>query len=238
MINFLQKISNVIFPSSCVFCKCNIKNGFICDKCASRLSFITKPVCNICGLPLKIYSNYDDNLLCLNCTKNKPLFDKSISAVVYNDISKKIILPFKHGDKTYLKYFISNLMFQSGNDIISKCDFITPVPLHFFRLLKRKYNQSALLSVELCRKSGKPYLPLLRRIKFTKSQGHLSIEKRKSNVKKSFAINKKYLSNIIGKNILLIDDVITTGATVNECAKVLKNNGVNRVFVLTFCKVC
>ena len=197
-------------------------------------------MCRFCGFPFKFYDNNKnyESLICLNCLTHKPVFDKSISVLKYDEVSKQIILPFKHRDKTILKNFIADLMFKFGKDIIYRADFIVPVPISLTRLLKRKYNQSALIASVLCKKSNKPYLEALKRIKFNKSQGHLPKKDRIANVKNCFVMKEKFLSKIHGKNILLIDDVFTTGATVNECAKVLKENGVNQVFVLTLCKVC
>ncbi len=240
MVSVLSKIFNVVFPETCVVCGSIVHDGHICSNCFSALSFITNPMCTVCGFPFKFYEKNSDNknYVCVNCLKQKPFFDKSISVLRYNDAAKQIILPFKHGDKTFLNDFIADLMFKFGKDVINKADFIVPVPISFIRLLKRKYNQSALIASAICAKSGKAYLGALKRIKFTKSQGHLPEKERIANVKNCFSLNKNFLNKIKDKNILLIDDVFTTGATVNECAKVLKQNGVNKVFVLTLCKVC
>lgn len=235
----LKQIFDIFFTHSCYICKESINHEGICNDCWKKLKFITNPKCKICGYPFEFHDeDINKDLICLKCLRKYPKFDKNISSLRYNEASKNIIIPFKHSNKTILKNFISEIMISSGKELIDQCDFIIPIPIHFKRLIKRKYNQSALLAHTISKKTKKKYLPVLKRIKFTESQGHLTTKERIKNVKNNFEINKKYKKIIIGKTALLIDDVITTGATINECARVLKNNGFSRVLVLTFCKVC
>ena len=211
----LKQIFDIFFTHSCYICKESINHEGICNDCWKKLKFITNPKCKICGYPFEFHDeDINKDLICLKCLRKYPKFDKNISSLRYNEASKNIIIPFKHSSN--FGYFLK----------------------HFKRLIKRKYNQSALLAHTISKKTKKKYLPVLKRIKFTESQGHLTTKERIKNVKNNFEINKKYKKIIIGKTALLIDDVITTGATINECARVLKNNGFSRVLVLTFCKVC
>ncbi|MDR2934250.1 MAG: ComF family protein [Rickettsiales bacterium] len=243
MFNVFKKFFNIIFPSTCHVCKEVIHCPGVCDECWKGLVFITNPKCKLCGFPFEFYdveSNINTDLVCLRCLKDKPDFDRAVAVLKYNDAAKKIVLPFKHSDRTNLRYFISDLMvatISSENDILDDLDFIIPVPLHFKRLLKRKYNQAALLATCISQKVSAPYLNALRRIRFSESQGHLSLKKRRENIKNCFDIRLQCVKKIINKNILLIDDVMTTGATVNECAKMLKKAGAKKVYVLSFCKV-
>ncbi len=235
---FLKFVIDFIFPPQCYVCK-KILEGEdgLCFECLSKINFITKPRCEICSFPFEFnLSNTNNHLICPKCLNKPPKFDKSISVVHYDEISKKIILPFKHGDKTNFAKFIAKLMYMSGKDLINEADVIIPVPIHFLRMLKRKYNQTSFISKIIGKKSKKQvlYSTLIRKVA-TKSQGHLSAKARKLNVLGAFKV--KNPNKIKGKKIILIDDVFTSGATVNECAKILKRNGARKVFVLTFARV-
>ena len=231
-------IINFIFPQQCCICKNYLSdNGQLCIKCAGKFDFISSPKCDLCGFPFEFeLKSSNKKLLCPKCLKKSYKFDKAISAVRYNEFSKRLILPLKHGDKTQYAKTIASIMSMFGRELAQQSDFIIPVPIHFTRMLKRKYNQASLIATHLSKIYKKPvlYTTLLRQ-RATKSQGHLSIVERKKNISGAFFV--KHIKKIKGKNILLIDDVFTTGATVNECAKILKRNGANKVFVLTFARV-
>lgn len=233
-----NKIVNFIFPAQCVICRTFIENNDgICYECLNKIDFITDPKCAYCGYPFEIkFSNKNNLYVCPRCLKLKPKFDKCVSSVRYNDASKKIILPFKHADKTNYAKIMGRMMASTVSPFIEKVDFIVPVPIHLKRMLKRKYNQSALLVGVISSITGKPALyNTLVRTHFKESQGHLSVKDRKLNVSGAFAIKNPF--KIKGKNILIVDDVFTTGATINECAKVLKSAGARRIFVATFARV-
>lgn len=239
--NFLNKIVNFIFPAQCVICKTFIENNDgICFECLNKIDFITDPKCDYCGYPFEIM--YIDNnmkkkkFICPNCIKSKPKFHKCVSVVKYNDAAKKIILPFKHADKTNFAKIMGRMMSATISPFIKEVDFIMPVPIHLKRMLKRKYNQSSLLANEISANTKKPVLyNVLYRREFRQSQGHLSEKERKYNVQGAFGV--KHSDKIKGKNILIVDDVFTTGATISECAEVLRKNGAGKIFVVTFARV-
>lgn len=235
---FIKSIIDFIFPPQCYVCK-KILEGEdgLCFECLSKINFISKPMCEVCGFPFEFkLSNKNNHLICPRCIKQPPRFARCVSAVRYDEVSKKIILPFKHGDKTNFAKFMAKVMCLTGKNLINDADVIIPIPIHFTRMLKRKYNQASLLSKLIGKQMKKEvlYSTLLRKIA-TKSQGHLSTKERKSNVSGAFCV--KYPEKIKGKKVLLIDDVFTSGATVNECTKVLKKNGAKQVYVLTFARV-
>jgi ComF family protein len=156
--------------------------------------------------------------------------------MLYDDGSRKLVLGFKHGDRTYAAGALAAWMHRAADEFISAADFLVPVPLHRWRLFKRRYNQSSLLAHALGRLAGKPVLPhLLRRIRATPSQGHRKRKERQENVRGAFAITGH--EQIAGKNIVLVDDVLTTGATVEECSRVLLDAGAARVDVLVLSRV-
>lgn len=238
--HFFLNFINFIFPPQCIICKSILNNDDgICPECLNNINFITDPKCAYCGYPFEFQFNNRFSpriLICSRCLHNKPRFDKALSVLHYNDASKKIILPFKHGDKTHYSKIMAKMMSNSFSYFPHKIDFIIPVPIHLKRMLKRKYNQSALLANHLSHFSNIPVLHnVLFRSHFKQSQGHLSFEDRKANVFGAFLVKNPSL--IKGKNLLIVDDVMTTGATLNECASVLKNAGARRVYVLTFARV-
>jgi len=229
---FLTKLLDILLPPACSICGASVtENATLCPNCFAQLNFITKPQCRICGRPFEF--DIKGDCVCAKCLAEPPLFAKARAAVCYDDTSKKIILPFKHADRLDLLPLMVKLMHTAAEELMSESDLIIPVPLHRWRLLKRKYNQSALLAQRLAKQYHKIYMPTgLKRIRATNSQGHLAPKERKTNVRKAFKVTKP--SAIKGNRILLIDDVLTTGATANECTRVLLKAGAKQVCLLTF----
>ena len=202
----------------------------------SELQFIEKPFCKQCGIPFSF--EVDENIICASCIELEPMFDQSRSAVVYNDASRRVILNFKFNDKTSLVHTFIPWMVRSGINLINSADYIIPVPLHHKKLRERRFNQSALLAQGVAKKTKTNYLPDgLIRTRYTTPQKGLSKKYRNRNVQGAFAINDPYLDEFAHTNILLIDDVFTTGSTLNECARILKNAGAREVNVLTIARV-
>lgn len=237
MKNWLSTLINAILPARCLHCGKIIANdNCLCSECFEQISFITKPYCIHCGTPLLNKSVSD--LYCANCLNKKDNLRYSRSAVIYDEFSKKLILDFKFFDHIENKKLLAQWMFFAGKDIFDAgVDVILPIPLHYMRLLKRKYNQSAILSSELSKLTNiqADYKSLIK-IKKTQPQAECSGKKRITNIKNAFFV--KYPDNIKGKRVLLIDDVYTTGSTLRECAKVLKKAGAKSVDSLTVAKVC
>jgi len=156
---------------------------------------------------------------------------------MYDDASSPIILRYKHGDQTHAVNAFIPWLQQAGGDLLTQADIIMPVPLHYLRMIKRRYNQADLIGRKLSKYyPDKHYYPDgLIRHKHTQSQGHKSSADREKNIRDAFKINPRY--DFHGKNILIIDDVLTSGSTLNECAKTLFNNGALTVNCLTLAKV-
>lgn len=210
----------------------------MCSKCWEKVEFIHKPFCNKCSTPLQVKISEDD--LCASCLKEIPLYVKSRSAVVYNDESAKIIFKFKFYDGIYAKRFMAKNMFKASQDIINDIDILIPVPLHKKRLIFRKYNQALILANEIGKLSNKKviYNFLIKR-KHTTPQAKLKQTERVKNLKDKFCINPKYLKDISdykNLNFAIIDDVMTTGSTINECIKILNKAGIKSVYAITFAK--
>lgn len=210
--------------------------GMVSPAFWSELQFIEDPFCKTCGIPFSF--DIAGGALCAACMEREPLFDQSRSAVTYNEASRKLVLAFKYGDRLHAVHTFAPWMIRAGQDLIATADMIIPVPLHTRRLRERRFNQSALLAQEVAARTGKSYIPdALQRTRHTLPQKGLSAKDRNKNVHGAFAVNEHTLSRLAGKNILLVDDVFTTGATLNECARVLKAAKVSAVNVLTIARV-
>ena len=230
-----RTVLDFIVPPLCPICKKRVlfTHG-LCSECFSKIHFICRPYCEICGKPFEF--DIPEETRCGACCKKNPIFTKARSAFIYDSFSAKLILPFKHSDHLELAPLLTNLLYRAGRDLFSETDLIIGVPLHRFRHIKRKYNQADVLAKRLAEKSHIPYhSAILTRKRATISQGHMKAAERKRNVAGAFGIKNKHL--IKDKNILLIDDVFTTGATINECSKILLKNGAAKVFVLTLARV-
>ena len=238
---FLHILEDIFLPRRCRKCGKILSNeGELCENCLEELNFIYPPYCQKCGHPVAEGSfQSKDKILCPTCIKKKRSFFRlSRSALYYDNSSKNLILAFKFMDKTENAHLLGAMLKVAGKDIFAQgVDVIIPVPLHYFRLIKRRYNQSALLAEELSRYTGIPVdcLSLVRH-KNTKPQVEFSGAERVKNVKKAFAV--VHPEKIKGKRVVLIDDVLTTGSTLKECAVALKKAGAKSVDTLTVARVC
>jgi ComF family protein len=238
MKKMFKKIINFILPPRCLNCGKVINNDdALCVECLKKINFITAPYCKKCGKPLE--HNISNDLVCGEClnTTKRSCFRISRSAVIYDEFSKKIILDFKFASHIENKKLLANWMFLAGTDIWKKdCDVIIPVPMHFTRFFKRRYNQSAIIAKELSKlcKIDVMY-DVLKKGKYTKPQIECTSKQRIKNLKDAFYIENS--EKIKGKRIVLIDDVYTTGSTLKECAKTLLKAGAKSVDTLTIAKV-
>jgi len=177
--------------------------------------------------------------VCGGCSIEPPAFDRARAALRYDDGARGLILRFKHADRTDISGMFGRMLHQAGKELIEDCDVIAPVPLHRWRLLQRGYNQAALLARALANIGGHPMVPdLLQRVQATASQQSLSGSQRVQNIKMSaFRPHPWHRDRVTDQRILLIDDVLTTGATVSACARALRKNGASTVDVLTLARV-
>ena len=232
----LKKVGLLLYPSICIKCWCVVKgdNGF-CGPCWKALRFISHPFCHMCALPMDVSPTHHS--LCAKCLQAPHPFKNARAVFVYDEASKPFILSFKNKGRTAYKTAFVSLMRRRGEDVIDTADIICPVPLHWFKLLKRGYNQSALLAQGIAHQCNKSYIPdLLIKTKSTKSQAHLPFKARHQNVKKSFAINPKYKHLLPDKKILLVDDVMTTGATLATCAALFNKQPIKSIDVLVLAR--
>jgi ComF family protein len=229
---------DLLYPPVCIACRQQVTdpNG-LCPECWRSLHFLEGPACSICGMPFEI--DPGGEMLCASCIAHPPAFDKARAIFRYDDASKKPILALKHADRLDLVPAFGRWLERAGRELLGRTDIIVSVPLHRVRLWKRRYNQSAELARSTARMSGKPADPsLLHRVRSTPSQGTMpSASARRTNVRGAFAVPRNRADAVAGKRILLVDDVMTTGATVNACAKALKKADAAAVYVLALARV-
>jgi ComF family protein len=226
---------DTVLPPRCIVSGQMVeRQGMIAPEIWAGLVFIAEPFCATCGFPFDF--EVDKDSLCASCLANPPPYTSARSALKYGDVSRDMILGFKHADKTHaVRAFIPWLK-RAGAEMLKDADMLVPVPLHYFRLITRRYNQSAVIANALSHETGIQIIPdLLKRTRATPSQGHLTAKQRFRNVRRAFAINSRH--DVKDKTIILVDDVYTTGATVRECAKVLKKAGAKDVHILTLARV-
>ena len=233
-------VLSVFLPPRCIKCGRVLPGGDdgLCPDCFNEVSFISRPYCEKCGHPLD-EEPANRKLYCASCLQNhRSPFRLSRSAFRYDDGSKNLILSFKFMDKTENAKVLGHWLFNAGKDIWNQgADVLIPIPLHYTRLLRRRYNQSALLCHELSRLCGLPVeYTAVERHRKTRPQVEFSGHARIKNVKNAFRI--RHPERIRGKHVVLVDDVMTTGSTLKECALVLHKAGAASVDTLTVARVC
>lgn len=230
-----QEFLDIIIPPVCLSCKDVVQEqGQICAECWQNIPLISKHKCNKCGLPFEF--DMGKGAKCQQCSSSKPKFKKVLAVCKHEGTARKLAVNLKFNDRTHLAPYIASMMVSMGRELLEKTDIIIPVPLHSRRRLFRKYNQSALLGQQIAKQSGVDYSPfVMKRVRSTTPQTRLSKKDREKNVKDAFSVTNKLA--VEGKRILLIDDVMTTGATINECTAALKEAGVKHVNGLVFSRV-
>ena len=237
--NFLKDVINFILPPRCAVCGSILaEDKGICDKCIEEIEFISDSVCYYCGQPQGHFIDKHGHNICGYCLKHpRHLFRLSRSACCYNDIAQKLILDFKFRDRTDLAALLAKMMYVAGKDIFaSGIDIIVPIPLHYTRLLKRRYNQTALLAKELSKLTGVPvYYDTVIKSKMTRPQVLCNGQERLNNVKGAFSL--KNADSLYKKRVLLVDDVLTTGTTLKECGLTIKKAHPKSIDSLTIARV-
>ena len=229
---------DAVLPQRCLGCGVMIEGeAGLCADCWRGLSFIGAPHCRRCGYPLPQAVTADP--LCGQCAAEPPAYDRARAALRYDDGARGLILRFKHADRTDITKTFGRLMVKAGRELLQASDLIAPVPLHRWRLLQRGYNQAAMLAAAVGREAEVTMVPdLIERRSATASQQGLSGNQRLHNITSAaFRLHPRHQARVAGKNILLIDDVLTTGATVKACTRVLRAGGASAVDVLTLARV-
>ena len=228
---------DLLLPPRCLACQAVVdRQGVLCPPCWSGLQFIGPPYCDSCGLPF----DFDPGglSLCGACLRQLPPFRRARAALAYGEASRSLVLGFKHADRTYAAPLLGRWLGRVAADLLADAALVVPVPLHRWRLFGRRYNQAALLAQALGRIGEVPVaVDLLVRRRATPNQAGRSRSGRRRNVEGAFCLRPGYGGMVDGQCVLLVDDVLTTGATVMECTKVLKRSGAGAVDVVTLARV-
>ncbi len=233
---------DLLLPPVCLNCAGGVsRQGELCASCWREVNFLAPPWCRICGRPFEFSAAGDGAAVCGDCARRRPVYERARAAMIYDDASRDLVLKFKHADRTEAAPAFGRWLGRAGAELLSEVEVIAVVPLHPLRLLRRRYNQAALLAAALVRAAAPAetqfWPDLLRRIRRTPSQGGLNRSERARNVRRAFAVDRAYLTRLPGRRVLLLDDVMTTGATAESCSRCLYRAGAAAVDVLTLARV-
>jgi ComF family protein len=237
-------VLDLLLPPRCLACgEAVVSTGALCASCWTDITFIDGPMCQSCGLPF----DYDEgqDMQCGVCLREPPPYALGRSVMHYGDACRDLVLGFKHGDRTDTAPMFGAWLHRAGKSLLRPDMLVVPVPLHRWRLFSRRFNQSALLAQALVRFDQRSTVPsslsfqpdLLVRKKRTRTQGGLSARARHLNVRGAFAVRNRHRRQLRDVEVLLIDDVMTTGATLDACTKALLKSGAAGVHVLTLARV-
>lgn len=234
-----QLVLDLLLPPQCLTCETGVEvQGQFCAKCFKATSFISAPCCLSCGLAFTHFGQAGPAQICLTCTGNPPPWGEARAAMTYDDQARKILLPFKHADRQEHAQPLAAMMARAGSGLLARADIIVPVPLHRSRLRERHYNQAALLAQELAKRRSARAIPdALIRAQPTPPLGGMGAAARMEIVAHAFAVRPHRLEAINGQRILLVDDVMTSGATARACTEVLFDAGAAAVDVLVAARV-
>jgi ComF family protein len=237
-----RAVLDLVYPPLCIGCRAQVAApGALCAACWQKMRFLDGPMCDCCGLPFEFDFDVTGGIdtRCAGCHASPPAYDKARAVMRYDEHSRGPILAFKHGDRLDLAPAFARWLGRGGRALLDEADLIVPVPLHPGRLWSRRFNQSAELARALAKLSRKPAaLTVLDRARATPSQGAMrSAKARRRNMLGAFKVSPRHKSAIAARNILLVDDVLTTGATAEACARALKRAGAAKVLVLALARV-
>ena len=236
MVNLFKSLIDFICPPNCPVCGGYVDAyGKMCATCWARFNWISNPKCFKCGYPFPADLDLGPTPLCPHCAAGECELDFIRSACVYDDVSKNIMLPFKHVSQLKYQTLMSNAMINCLRDLNLEIDVVLPVPLAYKRLFKRGYNQATLLARPIAKRFNAVLDVDSVSRKYRPDMGHKTSKQRRENIRGVFKVVNK--ENVRGKKILIVDDVMTTGATFYELNRVLRKAGASDVYAVSFCRV-
>jgi len=230
-------VLGIIYPPTCIGCGgATGEPHTLCARCWSEIQFIERPYCERLGTPFAV--DLGMALLSPAAIADPPVFERARAAARYDDVARKLVHRLKYGDRLELGRALSAMMVRSGAELLTDAEIVVPVPLHRWRLWWRRFNQAMALASVIAKRSGLPCDPsLLARVKATKPQVGLSKAQRGENLQGAFRVPAEAKPRLAGKRVLLVDDVMTTGATANAASRALLRGGAKAVDVLVFARV-
>lgn len=231
-----RRAADLFFPPACAGCgRILARHSAVCQACWQQIAFIERPYCDVLGIPFS--HDLGEGFLSAEAIANPPDFDRLRSVCAFNGTARNLVHALKYRDRTEIAPMMALWMVRAGSDLLADCDAILPVPLHSFRLMARKFNQAAELAGAVSRLSERPMLgSAVRRTRNTRHQVGLGRTGRDENVRGAFEVTERGRSEVIGRRIVVIDDVYTTGATVGAIARSLRRAGAADIGVLTFAR--
>lgn len=227
---------DIALPTLCVSCREPVDGEGVCAACWAKLSFIEPPYCPRLGIPF-VYDPGPD-MLSMEAIASPPAYHRARAAVRYDDVARTLVHSLKYQDRTDLAPAMGRWMARAGRPLLTEADMLVPVPLHWRRAWRRRYNQSGALAKVIARQSGVTVnADVLRRVRATEQQIGLSRAQRAANVQGAFQVSADRQSEVQGRKIVLIDDVLTSGATLDACARALLRAKAAQVDALVFARV-
>ncbi len=243
MLHFIRaagrQVLDEALPPRCLTCDAGVGTpGHLCAECFKITEFVTDPCCLVCAVPFEHAGQGGVAMTCADCLADPPHWRQARAALCYNDQARRILLPFKYGDRVETAQALALHMARAGRALLQQAELLVPVPLHRRRLRSRRYNQSALLARAAGRLAGRPaVLDALCRVRATETLQGKSVRERAAIVAEAFAMRPARLAQIAGRRVLLVDDVLTSGATANACARALLAAGAAQVDLLVAARV-
>jgi ComF family protein len=232
----LRAALDIALPRLCAVCREPVEGEGLCASCWSKLSFITRPYCERLGIPFV----YDPGpgILSMEAIADPPAYNRARAAVRFDEISRVLVHALKYGDRLDLAPMMGRWISRAGREVLAEADALVPVPLHWRRLWTRRFNQSAMLAAAVSAASGVPMVTdALKRVKATVQQVGLSRSERAANVQGAFRVPEQGKAAVVGRRLIVLDDVLTSGVTVEGCARALLRAGASNVDVLVFARV-
>lgn len=232
---FAEAGLSLLFPEICQFCRAcsaGVDEGFVCAACRKRFRFVEHPFCDVCGSPFA--GEGLSAFRCGNCQQARYIFQAARAAVVVNEFSLEVIHRYKYYGMVWLDDVLADLLWEqlAALELRTGWDLVVPVPLHWTRLREREFNQAENIGRKIAERLDVPLAAdALKRIAPTVSQTTLSRRERIENVRGAFAAGKR--AQLRDKRVMVVDDVFTTGATTDACARVLRSMGAEEIWVWT-----
>lgn len=241
VVGLAGSLTDALFPPACPACRGDTAQPrTLCPDCWAETAFLTGRGCRACGREVPGLGIRDTSFLCDTCQKYPPAWDRGAAVFAYQGAGRRLILGFKHGDRLDIVPMLAAWMHRAGRNLVDEADLILPVPMHWTRRLARRFNQSAELARALTREAGCPdrFAPtLLDRARRTGSQDGRDRAARAENVANAFALRRGAGQRLRGRRVLLIDDVLTTGATLDACARLCRGAQAGTVDILVLALV-